>query len=77
MNDSKDHKAAAEPPLDGLLRVGWWVVFDEPNDIGEIPFGFFITDERAKTFSREPGFYKNHLEPVYRRGITLPASANR
>jgi hypothetical protein len=52
----------------GMVRVGWWVVFDEPNDVGQIPFGFFISDERARTFDKEPGFLRNHLEPVYRRG---------
>lgn len=49
----------------GWRRVGWWVVFDEPNDIGEIPGGFFVDDVRAQTFGHEPGWGKNHLEPCW------------
>lgn len=53
-----------------MRRVGWWVVFEEANDIGEIPDGFFVDDERAKTFGDEPGFLQYHLAPCWIRERT-------
>jgi hypothetical protein len=47
------------------VRVGWWVYFIQPNDLGEIPFGFYIDDVRAKTFNKEPGYLKHVLKPCY------------
>lgn len=46
-------------------RVGWWVVFDEPDDDGTTPAGFFVDEQRAVNFHLEPGFKRNHLEPVF------------
>ena len=80
MNDSKDHKAAAEPPPDCrvMRRVGWWVVFDQKNDMGEIPEGFFIDDHRAETFAQEPGWLYNHLVPclIVHNAQGKPPAAN-
>lgn len=63
-----------------MIRVGWWVVFDEQNDEGATPGGFYIDDDRAAKFADEPGWLKNHLEPVYRgcepREGSLPDRAN-
>lgn len=50
-------------------RVGWWVVFEEAND-GEIPDGFFVDDERAKTLGDEPGFVRHRLAPCWIRERT-------
>jgi len=47
-----------------MRQVGWFVMFDEPNDIGEVPDGFLIDMERGKTFDTENGWLKNHLVPV-------------
>jgi len=50
---------------------GFWVVFDDEPD--EDPHeGFYIDAERAKTFHKEPGFSKHHLEPVFRTPPTAP-----
>ncbi len=46
-------------------RVGWWVVFDEPNDVGEVPDGFFVDEARAAKFPSEPGWLTNHLVPCW------------
>ena len=49
----------------GRSRVGWWVVFDEPNDVGEVPDGFFVDEARAAKFPSEPGWLTNHLVPCW------------
>ena len=68
--------AAAVQPVApaGWLRVGWWVVFDEANDEGEIPGGFCISDKRAETFASEPGWLKNRLIPLYASPTAQPAT---
>ena len=61
----QETKVAAEPPLDCrvMRRVGWWVVFDQTNDMGKVPDGFYIDDHRAEHFAKEPWWLRNHLVP--------------
>jgi hypothetical protein len=47
------------------MLPGWWVVFDASNDIGEIPEGFYINEERGESFHLEKGFLKNHLVRIF------------
>ena len=48
---------------------GRWVELEELDDTGEKIPGFYITEERAATFSQEPGFRKHRLFPVF---VELP-----
>jgi hypothetical protein len=48
---------------------GFWVVFDEPGEDGEMSEGFYIDAKRAATFANEQGWLRNHLEPLCRKAV--------